>query len=170
MDKVLHALSGKERTILFLREYKDGVTAEPNASFLTGREFDEYRRLYNIIRFCNDELGDLVLILREQVTEEELRFNAMRLMVIHADDLWLLGQYVEECVPEPVTQSEAKEGKREPRCGLYVYDDDRADDVAVMQEDRRMIGKITGRGYRLKLPLGLSDVSKSRRPRPTRCG
>lgn len=156
MEKVLQALSGRERAILFLREYKDGTNSEPNTSFLSERERREYAGLFHIIRLCNNEFAEVILLADEQVKQEELRFNAMRLIVMAADDLWVLGKYVKECVPEPVTQAEAKARKKEPRCGFHVYDDEWADDVASLQEDRKLVQGLTGRGYRLKLPFDVS--------------
>jgi hypothetical protein len=158
LEHAVQALSGRERALLFLREYKDGVTREiTTPQFLSQREHNEYARLVNMIAACNNVLGDLVLILKEQVAQEELRFNAMRLLIIAADDMWLMGEYISRFVPEPVTASEAK-GREEPKAGFVVYDDENADDVATQQEDRQMVLKWTGRGYRLKLPLDLTDV------------
>jgi hypothetical protein len=158
LARAMQALSGRERALLFLREYKDGVTREiTTPQFLNPKEHNEYARLVNSIAACNNDLGDLVLILKEQVAQEELRFNAMKLMIIAADDLWLLGKYVKDFVPEPVTASEAKK-RKEPRNGFVVYDDENAEDVATQQEDREMVLKWTGRGYWLKLPLDLTDV------------
>jgi hypothetical protein len=159
LEKVLHALSGRERAVLFLREYKDGTSLDPSGvgvAFLTPKEHREYARLIDVIRLCNNELSDIVMIVKEQVTQEELRFSALEQMRMAADDLWLLGRYVKECVPEPVTASVAKARKREPKCGFHVYDDEWATQVAVLQEDRKLVGQITGCGYRLKLPFDMT--------------
>jgi hypothetical protein len=160
MGKLLQALSGRERALLFLREYKDGTNRDAGVgvAFAAASEHREYARLIDLIRVCNNELADLVLILKEQLAQEELRFNAMKLMVMAAHDMWLLDKYLRDFVPEPVTVSEAQR-RKEPKSGFVVYDDDRAEDVATQQEDRRMVREITGRGYRLKLPLDMDDIS-----------
>lgn len=136
LEKVLQALSRRERALLFLREYKDGTNQDPGAvAFLAAKERHEYARLIDVIRFCNGELADIVLIVREQVTTEEMRFNALRLMV------------------KPVTEVEAKARKRAPKCGFDVRDPDEA---AVLKEDRQLALKLTARGYRLTLPFDLA--------------
>lgn len=140
LEKVLTALSGRERAILFLREYKDGTNLDPGGAgvaFLTAKEHNEYARLISLIQFCNDELADIVLIVREQLAQEELRFLALEQMRKTADDLWLIGRYLSECVPKPVTAEE--------------------------KESRKLLQKLVGRGRRYRLPF---DVAAPRSENP----
>ena len=73
------ALNGRERAIIFLNDYKAGTRLDPTlTSFLNPGYRREYYRLIDIIRLCNGELTDIVMIIKEQVKQEELRFGWMR--------------------------------------------------------------------------------------------
>ena len=133
MEKVMQALSGRERALLFLREYKDGTNMDPGGvgvAFLSHHEHREYARLIDLIRFCNNELADIVLIVKEQVTQEELRFEALEQMRSNAEDLWVIGRYLKECVPAPVTAEE--------------------------KQSRKLVQKLVGRGRRYRLPFDVA--------------
>lgn len=157
LERVMTALSGRERAIVFLREYKDGKTLDPTGvAFFSDQERREYGRLIDVIRLCNGDLANIALIIKEQVAQEELRFRYLQTMRVTADDLWLVGEYLNECMKEPITKSEVKSRKRKPPTqGFDVYADEDADEVELLRKNRALIDKLTGRGCRLKLPLDM---------------
>ena len=158
LDRLMTALSGRERAIMALQSYKSGADWNPPYVKLSPYDVAEYNRLIDIMRFANTEVADIILLLGEQVTQAELRFAALKLLRARARERYLVKQYLSECVPEPVTESEAAKRKKVPVAGWQVFPDEDADEVAVLREDRKALERLLSRGGWVELPLDLEDV------------
>ncbi len=144
LDRLMPGLTAQERAIIFLRDYKDGVTVNPYEDAVSQAASGEYERLMNIIRFVNGELSDCIMILSGQVAQRELQLGWLEQACMHREDLWIVGEYLNACVPEPVTVSQRK--KRKGKVPDHGYDV-RPDAV-----------KLVGRGGPLELPFDLSGA------------
>ncbi|MEX2224906.1 MAG: hypothetical protein WEB52_00500 [Dehalococcoidia bacterium] len=105
------ALRAHERAMLFLHDFKDGVTTDPYEQPVPAGIEREFERLMAIIRFVNGELADCVRILKEQVTQAELRLNWLEETHRHAGDLWILGNYLDEACPNRSPRANAESGR-----------------------------------------------------------
>jgi hypothetical protein len=90
------------------------------------------------IYFCNDELGQIVLLAREQVAQEALRVNWVRTVRLYESYLWASGRFLAESVREPVTVSEARE-RKPPKRGFDILPDSEQTGVERVRRDRRFI-------------------------------
>jgi hypothetical protein len=158
LERLTAALTARERAILFLQAYKAGETTDPYDEVRSGID-REYERLMDIVRFVNGELADCVLIIREQVTQAELRLAWMEQAHRHAGDLALVREYLDACVPVPITKRQLTRhrGKR-PAQGFDVRRDDDADEVALLLKNRAAIDVLLRGGVRIELPLDLTTA------------
>lgn len=83
LDRLTDALTPRQKAILFLHEYKVDNTRDPrDVVRLAQGQTTEFNRYIDILRFVNGDLADIVLILREQVAQQELRFAYLQAMRI----------------------------------------------------------------------------------------
>lgn len=158
LDRLAKALTGRERAILALHSYKSGAAWKPPQVRLSSFETAEYNRLVDIMNFANGEVADIILLLGEQVTQEELRLIVLRLLRARAQERYAVKLYLDECVPQPVTESEAAKRKKAPPAGWQVLPDADADEVALLLDDRRTLERLVSRGAFIDLPLDLQDL------------
>jgi hypothetical protein len=177
LENAQRLLTGREQAILFLRAYKDGGAQDASPRGLRDVEASEFERLVKLIRFANGELADVILILSEQVTGHELRFEWLQTTHRHLDDLWIISRWISACVPHAVAQT-----KPNTTCYEYVVRD--ASERKLLREARALVEEWSPRGSawnfrsaRLRLTQSPSDHLWSWQPLPTawrmrshRCG
>jgi hypothetical protein len=98
LDRAYSALSGREAAIIALRTYKE--SRPPDAAFamrLQGHEINEYNRLLAIMNLVNDELADIILVVREQVAQVELRLVLLRQIIDHSVFVAAVRKHLDGC-------------------------------------------------------------------------
>lgn len=160
LERLYPALTGKEAAKLDLANYKahrpyDSLVA--NA--LQSGQIVEYNHLVGIMNLVNGELADVMLVVREQVTQQALRLAWLSEMSERAQDAWIVRRFLDECTREPITESElAKRKKKPPTQGFDVRPDDDADEVELLRKNRELITVLLDRhAVELKLPLDLPE-------------
>jgi hypothetical protein len=154
LDRMLRALTGKERALIFLREYRVGKTDDAHGpSFNVAREDAEYWKLVKMIGAVNGEVGTLIYLLHAQIGEVSARLAYLYAMRALAVDRWLLGQYIELVVPTPLTRGQRRNGA----INVVVCDREEAETLRKM---RTVADRITAEGRLVKLPLDVDAVTE----------
>ena len=74
LNKLMPALTAKERAVLILRSWKEGVEEDPLwRSTMPRDQSSEFNRLISLMNVCNVNVGFLIIFLDEQVQKLELR-------------------------------------------------------------------------------------------------
>jgi hypothetical protein len=124
LDKVFTLLSARERGLLTLRDYKEGkpqdraiLDAAPSQQTT---ELNGYIRMINA---ANGEISSILLVIRERVVQEELRWSYLVWAHMAALEAWCFRGYFDRHGREPITQSEYRERLEQARQALIPIEE-----------------------------------------------
>ncbi len=107
LDRLLPALSAKERAILMLRGFK--ADKEQDRQLLNtapDRQATELNRLIGMMNAANGGLAHVIVIIGERVKQDELRLQWLSWARICALEMWAIGSRFHVSSREPITESE----------------------------------------------------------------
>ena len=112
LDRLLPALSARERAILMLRDGKAGKQQDRQLLHAApDNQAPALNRLIGLMNAANGDLAHVIVIIGERVKQEQLRFNWLAWARICALEMWAIGSRFHVSAREPITESEY--GKRE---------------------------------------------------------
>jgi hypothetical protein len=124
LDRLLPALSAKERAILMLRDSKAGrpqdrqlLTTAPD------RQTSELNRLIGLMNAANGDLAHLIVIIRERVRQDDLRFGWLQWARICALEMWGVRAQFNVSARETITESEYRKREEEAAAELLPIDE-----------------------------------------------
>jgi hypothetical protein len=107
LDRLMPALSGKERALLVLRNLKEGKPQDPMiARGMLPQEASEYNRLIRLMNACNGELVTLIVFVGQGIEKLSIRMGWLfttAMWEIYAEDV---DEYLDKYTKEPITESE----------------------------------------------------------------
>ncbi len=110
LDRLMPALTAKERAILVLEDLRVGNTPDPMIVHATPPErAKEFSRLLGLINAVNVELSMGIVVLREQVKQTALKMAWLQSIRMCALDMSVLAGYIALETDEPITESGWKE-------------------------------------------------------------
>ena len=116
LDRLMPALSGRERAIIVLRNFKEGKPQDHGiARGMSPEEARVYNQLMRLINVCNQDLVSLIGLIGQSVERQSLRLAwlfSLTMWEMHALEV---NDYLAECTREPVTESEYRERQRKAR-------------------------------------------------------
>jgi len=124
LDRLLPALSAKERAILMLRDFK--AEQPQDRQLLTtapDRQTSELNRLIGLMNAANGDLAHLILIIRERAEKEELRFGWLGWARICALEMWGVRAQFNITAREAITASEYRKREVEAAKELIPIDE-----------------------------------------------
>ncbi len=124
LDRLLPALSAKERAILMLRDFKADKTQErqlirsaPDAQAL------ELNRLIGLMNAANGDLAHVLLVIRERARLEEVRFSWLQWARMCALEMWGVRAHFLTSGKDAITESDYREREAEARGELLSLDE-----------------------------------------------
>ncbi|MPZ51034.1 MAG: hypothetical protein GEU75_17320, partial [Dehalococcoidia bacterium] len=116
LDRLMPALSGRERAIIVLRNFKEGKPQDQGiVRSMSQQDALSYNYLMRLINVCNQELVSLIGLIGQSVERQSLRLVwlfSLTMWEIHALEV---NDYLAECTKEPLTESEYRERQRKVR-------------------------------------------------------
>ena len=124
IDRLLPALSAKERAVLMLRDFKAEKPQDRQLlNTAPDRQTSELNRLIGLMNAANGDLAHLIAIVRERVRQEDLRFGWLAWARICALEMWAVRARFYVCAREPVTESEYRKREEEARSEMLPVDE-----------------------------------------------
>ena len=124
LDRLLPALSAKERAILMLRDFKAEKPQDRQLlNTAPDRQTAELNRLIGLTNAANGDLAHVIVIIRERALKEELRFGWLQWARICALDMWGVRAHFCASGKEAITESEYRKREEEARAELIKLDD-----------------------------------------------
>ena len=107
LNRLLPALSGRERAILAVHNYKEGKPADDTLRYGMSRpDAVEYNRLIGVMNACNGEIGTVVLLLSRTLDSLEVREAWLLTLQVWQLNLAEIDFAVTSLLKEPITESE----------------------------------------------------------------
>jgi hypothetical protein len=105
LDKMIPALSGQERAVLVLRDFK----AHKPQDHRLGRDMDasnvrEYNRLIRLMNTCNMEVLTVVLLLCQRAQKAGLKLGWLATLHMWSEHAGQVERYLKRYVREPITE------------------------------------------------------------------
>ena len=124
LDRLLPALSAQERAGLILRSFKADKPQDPVLlSTAPVRQTRELNHLIGLMNAANGDLAHLIVIIRERVRQEDLRFGFLEWARLCALEMWAVRARFDDCAREPITESEYGRREAEARAELIPVDE-----------------------------------------------
>ncbi len=124
IDRLLPALSAKERAILLLRDFK--TEKEQDRQLLStapDNQAAELNRLIGMMNAANGDLAHVIVIIRERALKEELRFSWLVWARICALEMWAVRAHFCTSGKEAITESQYRQREQETRAELIPIDE-----------------------------------------------
>jgi hypothetical protein len=124
LDRLLPALSAKERAILMLRDFKAGKPQDRQLlnTAPDGQTF-ALNRLISLQNAANGDLAYLILIIRERVRQDDLRLGWLRWARICALEMWGVRAQFNISAREAITESEYRRHQQEDATELLPIEE-----------------------------------------------
>ena len=124
LDRMLPLLSAKERAVMMLRDYKAGKAQDMTLMRTApAGQTEAINRHIGMMNAANADLANIVLVIHERVTQEELRFGLLTWADMAATELWAVRCYYNIGARETITASEYREREAETRKELIPADE-----------------------------------------------
>jgi len=124
LERLLPGLTAKERAILGLRDFKaDKPQDRQLLNTAPDRQTPELNRLIGLMNAANGDLAHLIVIIRERVRQEDLRFGWLEWARMCALEMWAVRARFSVCAREPITESEYRKHEEEARRELIPVDE-----------------------------------------------
>lgn len=124
LDRLLPALSAKERAILMLRDFK---AEKPQDRQLLHTAPDAQapalNRLIGMMNAANGDLAHILVIIHERVKQEELRFSWLAWARRCAMEMWAVRAHFNLSAREAITESDYREREKEARAELLPVEE-----------------------------------------------
>ena len=123
LDRLLPALSAQERVRLMLRDFK--ASKPQDRSLLNtapDRQTPEINHLIGLMNAANGDLAHVILLLRERVRQEDLRYGFLEWARLCALEMWAVRERFDDCAREPIAESEYRLREAEARRELLPVD------------------------------------------------
>jgi len=116
LERLYPAFTAKERAVLTLKAQRDGRPEDVMVRItMPQSQSDEYYRLLRLVHAANTGLAPVLLMMREQVTQLELRHAWLVTLRLWGEDAATVRSYIAMCTKEPVTDSGLKRLHEEAR-------------------------------------------------------
>ena len=116
LDRLLPALSAKERAILMLRDFKAEKPQDRQLLHTAPeRQTIALNRLIGLMNAANGDLAHLIVIIRERVRQEELRLGWLGWARICALEMWGVRAHFCTSGKEAITESDYRKREEEAR-------------------------------------------------------
>jgi hypothetical protein len=124
LDRLLPALSAKERVLLMLRDSKAGKPQDRQLlnTAPDGQTF-ALNRLIGLMNAANGDLAHLIVIIRERAEKENLRFGWLEWARICALEMWGVRAQFNGSAREAITASEYRKREEEAAKELLPIDE-----------------------------------------------
>jgi hypothetical protein len=114
LDRLLSALSAKERAILTLRDFKAGKDQDRALLHAAPeRQTFALNRLIGLMNAANGDLAHVIVIIHERVRQDELRLSWLQWARMCALEMW--GARAHFCISGKEAVTESEYGKREQK-------------------------------------------------------
>jgi hypothetical protein len=121
---MMRLLTPKERGIMTLRDFKAGKGQDRNLLRVApDKQTDEINRYIGMMNAANGDLSNIILVIRERVRQEELRYYWLESMRINAIEMWAVRAAFAMSAREPITESAYREREAEERKELIPIDE-----------------------------------------------
>ncbi len=124
LDRLLPALSVQERAALILRNFK---VDKPQDRLLLNaapdRQAAALNRLIGLMNAANGDLAHVIVIIRERVRQEDLRFGWLEWARLCALEMWAIGARFHLCAREPIIESAYRQREAEARAELIPVEE-----------------------------------------------
>jgi hypothetical protein len=124
LDRLLPALSAEERAILMLRDFKaDKPQDRSLLRTAPDRQTSELNRLVGMMNAANGDLAHVIVVIRERVRQEDLRFNWLEWARICALEMWAVGARFNVSAREPITERAYRKREEGARSEVMPLDE-----------------------------------------------
>ena len=124
LDRLLPALSAQERAILGLRNFKaDKPQDRQLLNTAPARQTAALNRLIGLMNAANGDLAHVIVIIRERVRQENMRYGWLEWARMCAMEMWAVRERFNVCAREPITESEYRRREAEARGELIPVEE-----------------------------------------------
>ncbi len=124
LDRLLPALSAKERAILMLRDFKaDKPQDRQLLQSAPDAQAPELNRLIGLMNAANGNLAHVLLVIRERARQDELRFSWLQWARVCALEMWSVRAHFLTSGKEAITDSQYRKREAEARGEMLSLDD-----------------------------------------------
>ena len=124
LDRLLPALSVQERAILMLRNFKaDQPQDRQLLNAAPEQQTAALNRLIGLMNAANGDLAHVIVIIRERVRQEDLRFAWLEWARMCALEMWAIGARFHMSAREPIIESEYRKREAEARTELVPVEE-----------------------------------------------
>ena len=109
LDRLVPALSAKERALLVLRHYKEGTEAPPAiTATMPPHQAQEFNRLIRLMNAANLELACVLMVVNADVRRIDLKYGWLLSLMLCCDEIYGFGYTVLRHVQDPKLKREVR--------------------------------------------------------------